>query len=399
MTTHGGISPGRRRWAFTGAAIALTAGVLAGCGSTPLETDSYSTEDPLVLRYADYTSAISGGPFQAFADEATAESDGRIKFKQYWGGSLLGTADMPAGIRGGVADLGMFTATYYGSEFPLTEWISDLGSVSSTDFPDGILQANAAQADFAMKSDEVNEQFQNRNIKLLFSSHSITKYDVICNTPVESLADAKGKRVRSGGALWDRELAAAGMIPVNVDITETYEGLQRGVIDCALASPKTVTAYGLWDVAKYYTEIPLSGINAQYAIMNLDQWDSLEPEDRQIVWEAGYTWWLEYLKYEGLGLEEKLRTEGVEDKGVNFLKGEADLVNAIEEEQAETIDQMPASAPASVEDPQAIIDEYEETMDVWFKRVQNMNLGSSEDINLDEYEKAVKSELWERNQP
>lgn len=375
------------------------AGTLAGCGSTPLSAASYSAEDPLVLRYADYTSATSGGPFQAFADEVTEESNERVQFKQYWGGSLLGTADMPAGIRGGVADLGMFTATYYGSEFPLTDWISSLGSVSSTEYPEGILQANAAQADFAMNSDAVNKQFENRGIKLLFSSHSITKYDLICNSPVESLADAKGKRVRSGGALWDRELAAAGMIPVNVAITETYEGLQRGVIDCALASPKTVTAYSLWDVAKYYTEIPLSGINAQYAVMNQDQWDALEPEDQQIVWDAGYTWWLEYLKYEGIGLEDKLRTEGVKDKSMKFLEGEEDLVGAIEDEQAEVINQMPASAPESLEDPQVMIDEYVSTMDTWLERVQGMGLGTPDDIDLAEYEKTVKSELWDRNRP
>ncbi|MFC0248195.1 C4-dicarboxylate TRAP transporter substrate-binding protein [Citricoccus parietis] len=398
MTTHGQKRPGRRLRALAGAAVALMAGTLAGCGATPSGT-AYSEESPLVLRYADYSSATSSGPFQAFADQVTEESDGRIDFKQYWGGSLLGTADMPAGIRGGVADLGMFTATYYGSEFPLTEWISSLGSVSSTEYPDGILQANAAQADFAMNSEAVNEQFEDRGIKLLFSSHSITKYDIICTSPVESLADAKGKRVRSGGALWDRELEAAGMIPVNVAITETYEGLQRGVIDCALASPKTVTAYSLWDVAKYYTEIPLSGINAQYAVMNKDQWEALEPEDQQIVWDAGYTWWLEYLKYEGLGLEEKLRTEGVEDEGVTFLQGEEDLVGAIEDQQEKVIDQMPADAPESVEDPEAVIDEYVSTMDTWLERVQGMDLGTPEDINLSEYEETAKSELWDRNRP
>lgn len=384
--------------AAAGVAAAVLAAGISGCGATPLGT-AYSEENPLVLRYADYTSSTSAGPFQAFAAQVEEETGGRIKFKEYWGGSLLTTHDMPAGVRGGVADLGMFTATYYGSEYPLTEWISSLSSVSSTDHPEGILQANAAQADFAMNSDQVNKQFEDRGIKLLFSSHPITKYDLICTSPVTSLAEAKGKRVRSGGAQWDRELQAAGMVPVNVSITETYEGLQRGVIDCALASPKTITAYSLWDVAKYYTKVPLSGLNGQYAIMNLDQWEALEPQDRQILWDAGYTWWLEYLKYEGLGLEQRLNEEGRADKGVTFLDGQPDLVGAIEDQQEKVLETMSDSAPEAVNDPDNVVQDYVSTMDDWLARIRKMDVGAPGDINLSEYEEAVKTELWNRNQP
>lgn len=383
---------------LAGLGVATLTAALAGCGETAVLNAS-SNDDSLTLRYADYTSATSAGPFQTFAEEVTENTDGRISFKEYWGGSLLGTADLPSGVRGGVADIGMFTATYYGSEYPLTDWLTTLGSVSETSFPEGILQANAAQADFAINSEEINEQFERRGIKLLFSAHPITKYDIICTSQVESLEDARGLRVRSGGGLWDRELAAAGMIPVNVAITETYEGLQRGVIDCALASPKTVTAYGLWDVAKYYTEIPLSGINAQYAIMNLDQWEALDPEDQEIVWDAGHTWWLEYLKYEGLGLEEKLRTEGVEDKDLVFLEGDQDLIRAIEEEQAQAIAEMSHTVPEDFEEPEQFVEDYFATMDGWLERIQEMDQDKLENLEISEFAQTAKHEIWDRNRP
>lgn len=378
--------------------IAALSATLAACGQSPLGS-GYSEANPLVIRYADYTSATSAGPFRAFAKEVTERSSGRITFKEYWGGSLLGTADMPQGVRGGVADMGMFTATYYGSEYPLTNWLSTLGNTSGKEFPQGIMQGNAAQASFAMNSPEINKQFEDRGMKLLYSAYPITNYSIICTSPVTNLAEAEGKRVRSGGAVWDRELRAAGMVPVNVAITETYEGLQRGVVDCATASPKTVTAYGLWDVAKYHTSLPLSGLNGQYAVMNLHQWNSLTPEDQGIVWDAGFTWWLEYMKYEGLGLETKLRVEGAQDKGVQFLEADEGLLGAIEAYQEGVLDRLPQSAPASLADPQGMIDSYLANMTEWGERVHAMNVGTEESPDPTEFATTVKTDVWDRSRP
>lgn len=151
------LSRGRRPRRAT-AALGVGLLVAAGCSPAP----GTHAGEPVVLRYADYTSAESGDPFREFAADVTARTDGRITFKEYWGGVLLSGTDMASGVRGGVADLGMFTATYYPSEFPVTDWISDLGNLADTEHPLGVLQANAAQADFALSNEQVNTQFEER---------------------------------------------------------------------------------------------------------------------------------------------------------------------------------------------------------------------------------------------
>ncbi|WP_071990722.1 C4-dicarboxylate TRAP transporter substrate-binding protein [Rhodococcus rhodnii] len=378
------------------AALAL----LPACGTAMgRDTDAGA---PLVLRYADYTNAHSGDGFRAFAAEVADRSDGRIAFDEYWGGSLLKGNDMASGVRGGVADIGMFTATYYPSEFPLTEWLTRLGNLADTSFPNGVMQANAAQADFALSSEAVNNQFDGRGMKLLFSAHPITKYDILCTTPVTTLADAAGKRIRSGGGLWDDEARALGMTPVNMSIGETYEGLERGVIDCTLASPKTVTSYGFWEVAKHHTSLPLTGINAQYAVMNKQVWEALPVEDQRLIWDATYQWFEGYLEYEGLGLEKVLVETGTDKHGLAFHDPDDDLLRAVQTQQSEVRESMPSTAPDSAGPPDDIIRNYKDTMALWHERLSAMDLTrTTQDgrMDLTRYAAEVRSEVFDRHRP
>jgi TRAP-type C4-dicarboxylate transport system substrate-binding protein len=384
------------------AAAAAVLALLPACGAAAGYQSGDTAKEPLVLRYADYTSARSGDGFRAFAADVTSRTDGRITFDEYWGGSLLAGTDMASGVRGGVADLGMFTATYYPSEFPLTEWLSRLGNLAGTDYPRGVMQANAAQADFALSSEQVNDQFENRGMKLLFSAHPITNYDILCKTPVTTLADAAGKRIRSGGGMWDDEARALGMTPVSLSIGETYEGLQRGVIDCTLASPKTVTTYGFWEVAKHYTHLPLTGINAQYVVMNQELWESLSVEDQRVIWDAAYLWFQGYLEYEGLGLEKVLTDVGTTKHGLAFHDPASEVLTTLDDHHAAVRASLPSVAPDRIESPEQMLRDYEETMGKWHARLAAMDLGpaaESGDVDLTEYAAEVRSEVFDRHRP
>ncbi|GGL16148.1 C4-dicarboxylate TRAP transporter substrate-binding protein [Nocardia jinanensis] len=389
------------RQARRGAAAVAILVLLSACGAAGHRATGTSDE-PLVLRYADYTSAQSGDGFRAFAAEVTERTGGRIGFDAYWGGSLLTGTDMASGVRGGVADLGMFTATYYPSEFPVTEWLSRLGNLADTDYPRGVMQANAAQADFAMSSEEVNSQFENRGMKLLFSAHPITNYDILCKTPVTTLADAAGKRIRSGGGMWDDEVRALGMTPVSLSIGETYEGLERGVIDCTLASPKTVTSYGFWEVAKHYTNLPLTGINAQYIVINQEVWNSLPVEDQRVIWDAAYLWFQGYLEYEGLGLEKVLVDTGASKHALKFHDPEDGLLTTLKNHHASVRAALPSLAPDRIESPEQMLRDYEKTMGTWHGRLAAMDLGfegTNGRVDFTEYAAEVRRTVFDRYRP
>jgi TRAP-type C4-dicarboxylate transport system substrate-binding protein len=379
-------------------AIALLTGTLVAVSGCALAADNgvYSPDDPKELKYADYAPATASGPLDEFAAQLEDKTEGRVQVEPYWGGSLLSSKDLPSGLRARIADIGIFSATQHASEYPVTSWLSATASEGSKEFPEGILQTYAGFADYAYNSEEINGQFEDMGLKLLVPLHTILKYDLICTSPVESLADAHGKRVRSGGPLLDGEIRAAGMIPVTLPVDETYEALQRGVVDCAIASPRTAMTYGFWEIAKYYTEASFTGINSQYVVMNQASWDALSEQDQEILWETSQAFWFENLHQDAI--QEYLRFFEVagKEQGVTMTEAKPDLTEAITAYQQGVIEGLPQEAPAVVEDPERAIDDYSKTLDHWLDVVEDMDFGNDpHHLDLSEYVERTKTEIWD----
>lgn len=402
---NGANTAGRRSKRFAAAVgVAAVAGlVLAGCtpssGGGGGGAAEYSAENPLVLSYADYAPATASVPFDTFAAEVEEKTEGRVIVEPYWGGTLLGSADLASGIQSGVADFGIFTAVHNASEHPAQDWLATLGSVGSTDIPEGVLQGYAGLSDFSYKSEGLQQAFNDAGLFQLLAFNTILNYDLICTTPVASLADAEGLRVRSGGAVWDRELAAAGFVPVTVPIEETYEGLQRGIVDCSVANPRTAMTYGFWEVAKYYTSVPFTGVNSQYVVFNQESWDKLTAEDQGILWDAGHIWWSTMMEVDGIDKYTTLHEDGPSEQNLEFVEAKDDLVNVIRAQQEVDIDAMSDSAPAVFADPKQTVTDYLETMDYWLAEVESYDLGSDDDLDLTEFIAATKEQIWDANRP
>lgn len=380
-------------------ALGGSTALLTGCALGSNFAD-YSSEEPAQLRYADYAPATASGPFDEFARTLNERTDGRIEVDPYWGGSLLGSKDLPSGTRAGIADIGIFSATQHASEYPVTDWLSTLGSVGNKEIPEGILQTYAGFADFAYNNAETNKQFEDLGLKLLVPLHTILKYDLICTSPVTNLEEARGKRVRSGGPLWDGEIRAAGMIPVTVAVDETYEGLQRGIVDCAIANPRTAMTYGFWEVAKHYTGMPFSGINSQYVVMNQNTWDALSEEDQEILWDAAQTFWSENLQQDGIDKYQEFYEIGEAEQNVTVHEADPALEAAVTDYQQGVMAGLADSAPAVVDDPDRVIDDYSERMDYWLGVVESMDLGDDPNRpELTEYFERTKSEIWDEKKP
>ncbi|GAA1742801.1 TRAP-type C4-dicarboxylate transport system, substrate-binding protein [Dietzia kunjamensis subsp. schimae] len=394
------------------AALALTmigSLVATGCtGGHRITGDSIETMEPITLRYGDYTTVSSAGPFRDFAAQVEEETGGKITFDEYWGGTLVKGADMAQGVRGGIVDMGMFTPSYYPSEFPMTDWTSQMASVVEPEYPLGMMQAFAGGSEFALTNPLIEKQFSDQDIKLLFTWTPSTNYHLVCKEPVNSLEEARGKRVRSGGAFNYGEIEALGMVPVTLPTGEIYEGLQRGVIDCSLANGKIMIALGLWEVAKHYVDIPFSSYT-QYVIMNKNVWDKLPEDARQVIDEARETWFEGYLREEGIILQQRLLAEGA-DMGVNFYDVAPGLQDTLEAYQEESLRSLPDRAPEGLEDPEGTVERYRQIMADWKTRLEDMGYDDpalaeipddpeTVEIDLDPYMQTVRSEIFDRTAP
>ena len=363
----------RIRWRTAWSAVLLcTALVASGCGAGR-EAPGPSLQDmePVTLRYASFTAPSAAGPFRDFAAEVTERTGGKIQFDDYWGGSLLTAEEMADGVGAGVADMGMFGPDKYPSQFPVSHWITYLNQMVEPQSPLGLLQGFAGISEFVLTEEQITEQLREANLKPLFTFAPITNYNLACTEPVRTLEEARGKRVRSGGSFIDGDLEALGMTPVNMPTGDIYTGLQRGVIDCTVAMPKFMVAYGLWEVASHYTTVPMNGYS-QYEVINLDVWESLPPDAQQAIEQSLYTWYEGVLREEGIDYQERLQVEGPAEHGLKFHEPAPEMVDAVGAHHDRVVAEMVADPPEGLADPAGVIARYETILAEWDERLRLM---------------------------
>jgi TRAP-type C4-dicarboxylate transport system substrate-binding protein len=102
--------------------------------------------------------------------------------------------------------------------------------------------------------------------------------------PINSMADLKGKKIRSTGA-HAKIAAAQGASPAFVVGAEQYMALQRGTIDGTLYSPLGGVSYKLFEVVKYVSLPAMFVSPAMSYLVNLEAWNSLPKEYQNILQE------------------------------------------------------------------------------------------------------------------
>lgn len=110
----------------------------------------------------------------------------------------------------------------------------------------------------------------------LLSLHSYQSQVFYCRVPLETLADVKGKRVRTSGASQSDFIAYLGGAPVNMPFGEVQQSLEQGVIECAITS--TVGGYTAhwYEGSKYIFDMPVN-FGAGAIVANGAWWDGLDP--------------------------------------------------------------------------------------------------------------------------
>ena len=101
-----------------------------------------------------------------------------------------------------------------------------------------------------------------------------------CNTPIQSVNDFKGLKIRSFTPSMAALIEHLGGTPITLQFSEVYPALQRGVADCAVTSPTSGNT-GKWpEVTTHFYPLSVSG-SVQGHFMNLDYWNQFTPEAQE----------------------------------------------------------------------------------------------------------------------
>ncbi|MCO5155451.1 MAG: C4-dicarboxylate TRAP transporter substrate-binding protein [Aquamicrobium sp.] len=263
------------------------------------------------VRYANFmpegftTSVID----QFVADEIAKRTDGKVKFEMFHGGTLGGPAEMVELVGAGAVDIGNFPIGYFFSQFPVSGLADSLPII----FPNAEAAAQV-QKDAYAALEEVRAEFDAANLHP-FLYRGLPQYRLLCTKPVKTLADFDGLKVRTYGTFHPIVFTTFKAVPVNIELGEMYEGLQRGTVDCAYLNYQTAVLYNLFEVAKFTSDAEFGATPLYLAYVNKQVWDSWTPEFQalfnEVVDEAEKKAADEIEATEASGLE-ALKAKGVE---------------------------------------------------------------------------------------
>jgi TRAP-type C4-dicarboxylate transport system substrate-binding protein len=211
-----------------------------------------------------------------FIKTVEQETGGDLKIKGFWGGSL-GRSPFKQYklISDGVTDIGFVPTVYASGQFPDNAIMELPYNIRSAAF--------GSIAMWRLYKRGLLRGYD--NVKVI--STYMTDYNAIhSRKPLASLADLKGMKIRSGGAISNEFLKSLGAVPVSMSATKVTEAVSRGVIDGLMQSWNGLVVFRTQNVVSYHYDAPLGTISLNI-LMNKDSWNKLSAKHKAVIDKHG----------------------------------------------------------------------------------------------------------------
>lgn len=225
-----------------------------------------------------YTEGSERTPaYKYWVKEIEKRTQGRVKFRSFYAGSLVKVNDTYKAVRSGTVPIGTTSAAAISGEIPATSYMAAMAGMpnNAKEFVD--VSKPMAEA--------LDKLFAKRGLKFLFMQPSFDTVVVCRNKFLKTPADWKGLKVRGAGRWQVRQVIAMGAGSVALDPSEQYLALQQGTIDCALSVNWLALSLKLQEVAPYVTELRVP-VNVSLYIANRKAWSKISKADQKIVDEV-----------------------------------------------------------------------------------------------------------------
>ena len=242
-------------------------GVTASSADDKVYEFTLSMHDPKTTANAVY--------IQSWIDAIDEATEGHVKITLYDNATLSAATDIGDNVKAGAVDIGWLYTSYYAGQFPL----SDVINLPMQGFGDPIVSTNVLW-DLMEKYEQVANEWSNFKLLMLYGNPGMIFASG--DKPITSKADLQGLTLRCpSGGITD-VLTAWGASPIAMAPPDLYEAVEKKNIDGYIFEPAGICNFSLQEITKYYTDYPL--YDGPFAlIMNLDQWNSLPDEYKEII--------------------------------------------------------------------------------------------------------------------
>lgn len=212
-------------------------------------------------------------------DRRLAESGNyQMNWQENYGGSIVKPRGVLEGVQLGLGDIGIVTTIFHSSKLP------SQGISGSTPFVASDARAIAQAVDeIAREFPAMQNEFAAQNQVYLATGVVLDSYQMFCSEPAGSIEELYGRKV-AGAGLNLRYLEgledAAG---VRGGLTDFYNMLQTGLVDCGMLWPESAATFNISEVAPYMLRTDFGAVNSKTVTVNQDYWNSLPDEVKEVL--------------------------------------------------------------------------------------------------------------------
>jgi len=237
--------------------------------------------DPIKLTYSIFFPPTHAQAIAAmnYAKEVEKRTNGKVQITAFPGGTLTKAPMVYDGVVKGISDIGNSCFAYTRGRFPVME-VVDL----PMGYPSGKV-ATCVANDFAKSVNPKEVQ----DVKVLYV-HAHGPGLLHTKKPVRTLEDLKGMKIRATG-LSAKVVEALGAVPVAMPQGDTYEALQKGVVEGTFGPIEVLKGWKQGEVIKYTTDCSSVGYTtAMFVVMNKDKWNALPDDVKKVFDDTAEEW-------------------------------------------------------------------------------------------------------------
>jgi len=254
----------RRTFALTGACALITA--RSACAQTAELKVSHFLPPNHTFQKA----------MVAWSDDLEKQSAGRLKLRIYPTGQLGGGPNRQFdAARNGVVDIAISLHGATPGRYAMTE----LASLPFASPSAGNTSTVASRRLSELATEYLSKEHEGLRILWMAVTPPLMFHS---KSPIRTIADFKGKRIRYAGVQFKNIIDSLGAVPLLVPPQETQDGLAKGIIDAATFPYEGAASFDIATITKYALEPGVS--SATFAVvMNPAKYASLPDDLKSLI--------------------------------------------------------------------------------------------------------------------
>ncbi len=286
--------------------IAMSAAL--GCSNSSSEPKQAGVVELRLAHFFPSTHPAETELIQPWIKTIEKASNGQVKITSYPNQTLLNADSIYAGVVDGTTDLGLSCFSYTRGRFPVLEAFELPGitynnsKVASKVAWEGIQELNPPE-------------IQDTKLMMVLTTGP---GDLYTKNPVRKLQDLQGMEIRATG-LSAKTLGSLGAVPAAMPQSDAYEALTKGVVKGNLGPVEVLKGWKQAEVTSYITQTPFLYNTLFFITMNLDKWNSLDPDIQKAIEAVNQ----EYFEQVAIGLWDKQNEDAlkyaVDEEGMKII--------------------------------------------------------------------------------